>query len=326
MKLRRLALGIGGVVGILLATFAVYVASRQNLRFELPPPQLVASHDPAVVARGEYVVRRLANCPYCHADPNRLRETLAGSDDVPLSGGRTWSIPPGTFRAYNITSDKRAGIGAVSDGQIARALRFGIGREGRALLPFMEIQGLADDDLVAVISYLRTLPASPNVVPPHDYNLLGRVVRATVLANPVGLKARPPEHAPSGPTVENGRYLAEHVANCWACHTERSMKTGELVGARFAGGDMEDDLQPARRTWHAPNLTPDPKTGRTGQMNEDQFVQRLRAGSVLEGSPMPWNNLAKLNEDDLRAIYRYLRTLDKVEHDMGPPFTDHSGQ
>lgn len=321
-QMKRIGLAILGLLALAAGVFAVFVAVRQNRRFDHETPPLHASSDPAVVARGEYVVRRLASCSLCHGEPARLKDSLQGDATVPLSGGRSWTIPPGTFRAYNITSDRETGIGGVTDAQLVRALRFGIGREGRALLPFMEMQGLADDDLVAVISYLRTQPPVRSVVPPHEPNLLGKIVLATVLSEPAGPKAPPPKVAPRGANVENGRYLVENVTNCWACHTERSMKTGEMVGPRFGGGHLEDEFEPTKRAWNAPNLTSDPKTGRTGQITEDQFVTRMKAGRVFEASPMPWNNFARLDEDDLRAIYRYLRSVPKVVRESGPPLVE----
>jgi len=267
---------------------AAYVAARQNLRFEHEVPNLAASTEPVVLSRGEYVVRRLASCGLCHGDPRRLKDSLLGDASVPFSGGRTWAIPPGSFRAYNITSDRETGIGAVSDQKLVRALRYGIGREGRALLPFMEMQGLADDDLVAVISYLRTLPPVRNAVAPHELSVLGKVVKATLLANPVGPKSPPPKLAPRGATVENGRYLVESVANCWACHTERSQMTGALTGPRFGGTTGFTETDDPGHTWSPPNITSDPATGRLGRLSEDQFVARFRQGRVIPGSPMPW--------------------------------------
>jgi mono/diheme cytochrome c family protein len=186
----------------------------------------------------------------------------------------------------------------------------------------MEMQGLADDDLVAVISYLRTLPPVRNAVPAHETTVLGKIVKATLLANPVGPKSTPPKVAPRGANVENGRYLVESVANCWACHTERSMKTGEMVGPHLGGGRLDDELKPGKRLWNAPNLTSDAKTGQSGVLTEEQFVTRMKAGRVLEASPMPWNNFTRLEDDDLRAIYRYLRTVPKVASESRPPFVE----
>ena len=63
---------------------------------------------------------------------------------------------------------------------------------------------------------------------------------------------------------------------------------------------------------------PDPKTGVIANLSEDQFVARMRAGRILPGSPMPWQAYARMEEDDLRAIYRFLRSLPPYEHDTGP--------
>jgi mono/diheme cytochrome c family protein len=275
-----------------------------------------------VIARGHYVVRELASCSGCHGDPEQAKHLHAG-EEVALSGGFSFNIPPGRFYPRNITPDAETGIGRFTDGQIARALRYGVGHDGRALLPFMEMQGLSDEDLAAVVSYLRSQPPVHHVVPWHQYNVLGMIVKATVLANPVGPKSTPLKTNPHGATVENGRYLVESVANCWACHTQRDFKTGALVGPHLGGSSMPDDNDP-KRTWAPPNLTSDPTTGRLAKFTEDEFVARMRAGRAIAGSPMPWQGFQKLDEDDLRAIYRYLKTVPPVVHETGPAFVDKS--
>jgi len=122
----------------------------------------------------------------------------------------------------------------------------------------MEMQGLSDDDLQAVVSYLRTQAPVRNPVPPHYYNLLGKVVKATALAHPVGPSTQPPARSPRGASVETGQYLVESVALCWACHTERSQMTGALTGPRFGGTkDFTESDDPAH-SWSPPNITSDP--------------------------------------------------------------------
>ena len=211
----------------------------------------------------------------------------------------------------------------------------------------MELQGLSDDDLVAVISYLRSQSAVRHPVPAHRYTLLGRVVRATVLAHPVGPPETPPAVSPRGATLENGRYLVESAALCWACHTQRSKASGKLTGPRYGGATgMVESFDP-HRAWAAPNITADPETGRLAAMTEDQFVElqpegdletllvnrlaamtedqfvaRFRAGRLLPGSPMPWPGYQRMAEDDLRAMYRYLKTVPTVRRDVGPPITE----
>jgi len=211
----------------------------------------------------------------------------------------------------------------VPDSTLARALRLGVRRDGRALLPFMEYQNLSEEDLVALISYLRTQPAVNHLVPAHQLSPLGRVVLATVLSQPVGPKAPPAVTSPTGATVENGRYLVEELANCVGCHTVRDERNGELVGPRFGGakGAFEDEKN-SKRMWSPPNITSAPKTGRLAQLTEDGFVARFRTGEMLAGSPMPWEHFKRMHEEDLRAIYRYLMTVPPVENDPGPSFYD----
>lgn len=311
---------IGGILLILLLAGAVFVATRQNLRFDPPYPDVTASKDSAVIERGRYIVRSLAPCASCHGVPDQSGN--ARGADVPLAGGVVFDIPPGKIYVRNLTSDSATGLGAVSDKAIARALRFGVGHDGRALLPFMEMQGLADDDLVAVVSYLRTQAPVSNPVPAHSFNLLGKVVKATALANPVGPSSPPPAKAPNGASVETGRYLVESVSLCWACHTRRNPMTGALTGPRFGGTTgFREDGNP-ERTWSPPNITSDTETGRLGKLTEDQFVERFRQGRILPDSPMPWQAFSRMAEEDLRAVYRYLMTIPPVKHDVGPPMVN----
>src|SRR5678815_3824792 len=166
--MRRVLLVIGIILLVIVGGGAVFVASRQNLKFDPAYPSVTASTDSAVIERGRYIVRELAPCAACHGDPTQ-RAAYANGADVPLVGGFVFDIPPGQFYTRNLTPDPETGLGNVSDSAIARALRFGVGHDGRALLPFMEMQGLSDEDLQAVVSYLRRQPPVRNAVPPHRY-------------------------------------------------------------------------------------------------------------------------------------------------------------
>jgi mono/diheme cytochrome c family protein len=319
--IRKVLRGLGAILLVVLLAGAVFVGTRQHLTFDGPYPAVTASRDSAVIERGHYIVRALAPCASCHGDPGQ-RAALAQGAEVPLSGGYMFDIPPGKVYTRNLTPDPETGLGNVEDKAIARALRYGVGHDGRALLPFMEMQGLSDDDLVAVVSYLRSQAPVKNPVPPHSFNLLGKVVKATALAKPVGPSSPPPAQAPHGASVETGRYLAESVSLCWACHTERSQMTGALTGPRFGGatGFLEPD-DPGH-SWSPPNITSDPETGRLGKLSEDQFVERFRQGRILPGSPMPWQAFSRMADEDLRAIYRYLMTVPPVKRDVGPPMVN----
>ena len=95
--------------------------------------------------------------------------------------------------------------------------------------------------------------------------------------------------------------------------------TGALTGPRFGGTTGFTEADDPGRTWSPPNITSDPETGKLGKMSEDQFVTRFRQGRLIPGSPMPWQSFARLTEDDLRSIYRYLKTVPPVKRDVGPP-------
>jgi hypothetical protein len=95
--------------------------------------------------------------------------------------------------------------------------------------------------------------------------------------------------------------------------------TGALTGPRFGGTTGFTDSDDLTHSWSPPNITSDPETGRLGKLTEDQFVARFRQGRVIPGSPMPWQAFSRMADEDLRAIYRYLKTIPPVKRDVGPP-------
>ena len=234
-----------------------------------------------------------------------------------MSGGIKFELPVGTFYVPNITSDPETGIGAKRDEELARLIRYGVKADGRAALPFMPFADLADDDLTAIISYLRTLPPVRHEVPEHEVNVLGRVVQAYVLEpkGPTGpLKPSfPPEATPA-----YGEYLTHSVGNCVMCHTQVDMRTGAFAGPKFGGGAEHEAIGDPSKEYVAPNLTPDQRWGWLHGWSEDAFVARFRGGRVHADSPMPWESFQNMTETDLRAIYRYLQTLQPAQTGPDP--------
>ena len=143
-------------------------------------------------------------------------------EPVPLSGGVDFPPgPPGVIYPANLTGDKETGIGRYSDGQLFRMMRHAVRPDGVAslalVMPFCQ---MADEDLEAVVSYLRTLDPVRNKVPENDWTFLGKIVRTTSpIFQPVFDPNPAPEAPPMAPTVERGEYLARYVANCVGCHT-----------------------------------------------------------------------------------------------------------
>ncbi|HSC86823.1 MAG TPA: hypothetical protein VLC09_06110 [Polyangiaceae bacterium] len=299
--LGRSLVGLALVVGVLV----VVIALRQDRKFSAPWPALQASQDPAVVERGRYLVRGLGHCVDCHADPG---ERERSGQDAPLSGGHSWTLPVGTFYSSNITPDDETGIGKRTDAEIARMLRHGVRPDGRALVPFMRFANLADDDLQAIVSYLRSMAPVHHQVKAHEPNALGRIVSAFVL-EPVGPTGTPPATVKREVSAEYGRYLANGVGGCATCHTKISMKTGAFEAPVFSGGSEIPSETDASKIYVTPNLTPHPTEGWLEGWGEDAFVARLRGGRVHADSPMPWESYRGVSEDDARSIYRYLRSL-----------------
>jgi mono/diheme cytochrome c family protein len=303
-----------GILTIIIG-LVVFVFARANRTFEAPYPEIAASLDSSLIARGEYLVYGPAHCAYCHAPTSEIPRLNAG-EKVPMSGGFDFVLPVGVVHTPNITLDKETGIGAYTDKEIARTLRYGVKRNGQALIDFMPFYDLSDRDLTAIISYLRTTAPVNNKRPKHEWNFMGKAVMAVGFIKPMGDGVIPPTPEPDS-TAAYGKYLAESVANCRGCHTKADMMTGARIGPDYAGQanlEVFDERAQIIKGKHlvTPNLTPDPETGRIALWNQEVFINRFRAGAVIPGTPMPWGPYSRMTELELKAIFKYLHSLDPV--------------
>ncbi len=300
----------------LVVALVITVWALQYKNYDAPYPEIHASKDSAVIERGRYLVTSSAHCADCHA-PESLYADVALGKEVSLHGGRVFNLPLGTLQAPNITNDA-TGIGDFSDQEIARSLRYGVGRDGRALFPFMPFQNLSDDDLTAVISYLRTTKPVKNDIKIRKLNPLGYVANA-FLIKPVGPEGTPQKSITPDTLVEYGQYLANSVSNCRGCHTNRDLKTGAFIGAAYAGGfHMESIIDPKNYEVVTPNITPDPQDGHIKDWSEQKFIERFRQGKLNPHSAMPWGPFKRMSDVELKAIYKYLQTLKPESNDPGP--------
>ena len=307
----------GIILLVVIVGVSITVAARQNLTYEAPLPDIVLSTDSAVLARGKALVYGPAHCTDCHS-PDAKPEDLASGVEVPLTGGYEFDLPVGKFYSKNITPDDATGIGKMSGPEIARSLRYGVRRDGQAMLDFMAFHNTSDEDLTAIISYIKSRPAISNDIPENNYNLLGKVVKA-FLITPVGPNGAILKSVKVDTTIEYGRYLANSVADCNGCHTKRDMMTGAYIGESFAGGqDFTNVNDPDQVTYFTPNLTPDPTTGRIYPWSQQNFIDRFRKGKLLKYSEMPWQPFSHMTDTDLIAIYKYLRSLPPVKHEFPP--------
>jgi mono/diheme cytochrome c family protein len=290
---------------VLIAGVSITVAARQHRHFDAPYPAIKASTDSTIIARGKHLVLGPAHCVACHSTAKNADSLIQADAEVPLSGGFQFKFALGTFYTRNITSDSATGIGRFTDRELARILRYGVHKNGETVLPFMNYQNLSDDDLRAVISYLRSTTPVHNQVPDHEVSLIGNVVKAFML-QPVGPSGEVPHTMPCDTTAAYGNYLVAKVAQCGGCHSQHD-ETGKIIGAELAGGT------PMTRPGSTialtpPNLTPD-SSSRIFGWSQDDFVKRFRMGRVNPNSEMPWASFSRMTDDELKAIYQYLKTV-----------------
>lgn len=314
--IKKILIGTLFLVLLLVVSVIIMVYARKDRTFEAPYPDVKASTDSAVIARGRYLAYGPAHCAFCHAPAADFFRVDKG-EEVALSGGFNFKLPIGMVFAPNITPDNETGIGKLSDGEIARALRYGVRHDGKAILDFMPFSDLSQQDLVAVISFLRSQPSVKNQRPPHQLNFLGNAVFAFMI-EPMG-DGDVPDAPAYDSTAEYGKYLAESVANCRGCHTARNMMTGAYIGPDYAGNMImglinENGVETPGKHVISPNLTPDKETGRLIGWTKKDFIGRFRQGRIIPGSPMPWGPFSRMNEIELTAIYRYLFSLPPVKN------------
>lgn len=300
-----------GFVGLLVT----FIAMKGDQTFTVVYPDIQASSDSAIVARGRHLVYGPAHCVSCHVPMDQIKNVEEGQEP-PLIGGWEISIGPmGTFRAPNLTPDSETGIGSLSDGELARALRYGIAHDGKMLFPFMPFQEMTDEDLQAVISFLRSQPAVKNRVQKSEWGLLAKALIFFGKFKPELAKNSPQKTIAKDSTVQYGQYLAHSIGNCLNCHTAFDKTTGEFTLPPFAGAAyFEPDVFSNGKSFMSPNLTPDPKTGVMSKWTEEQFILRMKSGKVHQGSPMPWNAFSKMDTVELKALFRFLKSLPPVEN------------
>lgn len=267
---------------------------------------------PARLQRGEYLVRNVSGCLVCHSDldPSKeglpIKAGLAGAGRPFTAEDMPWLVAP------NITPDAETGAGGWTDDMIARATREGIAHDGRALFPLMpyaNLRTMSDEDLASVVSYLRSLPPVRHELPktavPFPVNRL-------INGAPQPLDA--PVADPDLSTPEKrGEYLVT-IASCGDCHTPRTDKGIYLTELAFSGGNTlkYGEARPARA---ATNLTPAPSG--IPYYDENLFLEVIRTGRVRErqvSDVMPWGHYRNMTDEDLKAIFAYLKTLKPVDH------------
>jgi mono/diheme cytochrome c family protein len=313
---------VGGVVLVVVALLAGAVTWLSVRKPESRPASTEkVQASAAQLQRGEYLVEHVSDCLGCHSDHV---ETF-GFPVKPGSEGQGGFIFdkklgfPGVVAAQNITPDPEFGLGKWTDGEIIRAFREGVDRNGDALFPMMPYQHLrsmSDEDAKSIVAYLRTLKPIRNTVPAKHIDFPVNLF-VKFAPKPVdGVVKSPDPHE----GVAYGKYLTT-ISGCYECHTPHDDHNALVAEKAFSGGwEMRG---PWGRNFTA-NLTPAPGTY-IASATKVEFISRFKAFASLNAitSPqtpaghntiMPWLAFAGMTENDLGAIYDYLKTVKPIEN------------
>ncbi len=281
------------------------------------------------VARGAYLANSVGRCFWCHSpqnneDPSSPKPELLGAGDV--LDEQTPVVAP------NLTPDRETGLGSWTDGEIARAIREGIGRNGQRLRsdhPAAYYSVLSDEDVFAIVAYLRSLKPIVKKLP--------RSAPQTAWGENVEPFAAPAIPSSLSSPQRRGAYLA-HIAECVGCHTPSDLTGAPNRRMKFAGGrrfietrkgygyevspdpggEFDPQIAPGERIVTSANLTRDPSG--IPYYTPELFIQTIRTGKVggvrRLSSAMPWIYFRNLTDDDLRAVFAYLQTAAPIRHSV----------
>lgn len=293
--LRWFGIGTGSLLSMgLIAAMGLYGYSHYKLNrtYSLDLSPLPIPTDAASIERGRHLATAVAKCIDCHG---------------PALGGKVFVDEPalGRIVAANLTRGEGGIARRYEDEDWVRAIRHGVRPDGKAALfmPASEYSHLTDADLVAIIAYVKTVPAVDNDLPASTVGPLGRALYLAgqlplTQADALDHYAARPASLAIAPNAEYGAYLA-NIGGCIGCHGPN------LAGGNVPGTPPDDPAFPP-----ATNLTP---AGPMGSWSEREFVMAMRTGRRPDGSQMadfmPWRLIGQMSEDELLALYRYLQTV-----------------
>lgn len=255
--------------------------------------------------RGAYLVNAVGACGNCHT-PKGPQGDLPGRA---LSGN--WVVEDNAaFRAVsaNITPDLKTGVGSWTDAQLVRAIREGIRPDGSLIgppMPFGQYRRMADDDVFAIVAYLRTVPPVESVAEKSSYH----IPLPPAYGPPIDFMAAPSRADP----VAYGAYVAGPLGHCVECHTPM-LPGGRRDVSRIGAGGQE---------FHGPwggsvaaNLTSSRESG-LGAWSDAEIERAIRNGVSRTGRalfpPMGFAYYRNMSEPDMTALIAYLRSLPPVE-------------
>lgn len=308
------------ILGFILAVIVLLIIiGISYVKVSLPnvgdAPQMEVQTTPELLERGAYLANSVTVCMDCHSQRDWSKFSGPLVSGTFGQGGEVFDHNfgfPGSFTAKNITP---SGIGQWTDGELYRLITTGVTKSGDPIFPIMPYGSygkMAHEDVVSIIAYIRSLQPLENEVAASEADFPMSVILHTI-PQPANPQPKPnPEDQ-----LAVGEYLVT-IAACGDCHTPQTAK-GERIMDLYMAGGFEFKM-PGFGVVRSANITPDPANG-IGSWNEDFFVKRFKAYTDSTYTPhdvasgemqtvMPWTMYGSMTEEDLKAIFAYLSSLD----------------
>lgn len=262
------------------------------------------------IARGQYIFAMAGGCA-CHSEPKGVHN----------AGARAFPIPLGTVYSTNITPDKETGLGDWTDQHFFDAMTKGLRKDGSRLLPVMPYtlySGMAQEDLRALLAYLRSLKPVKKATPELKTSTpFARSVATAAWLTAFGTFYESPAQAPKA-GIARGKYLTDHVAICGDCHTPRNSLGVPSRSLYMAGSPKDGPIGEL-----VPNITPDKETG-IGDWKREDIAELILKGikpdfdnvqglmyEVIQGAPHGYKDMTK---EDALAIADYLKSIPAIKN------------
>ena len=312
-KLLKILLVLVVIIAVVIIGAATYVSTALPDVGEAPDMKVEIT--PEKVERGRYLANSVAICSDCHSLRDSSKFAMPNHGPMFAGSGGDFTREfgfPGDYYAPNLTP---AHLGNWTDGEIYRAITMGVSKDGRALfelMPYKHYGQMAKSDIEAIIAYLRTLEPVERSVPVSEPDFPLNFIINTM--------PQKPQHQPipeKTNAVKYGEYLT-NAAACIDCHTPRV--DGQLnMELPFAGGQGFPIHQ---GIVFSANITP--SENGIGSMSREAFINRFKQHETGETATpvgenefntiMPWHTYSRMNEEDISAIYSYLRSLAPLDN------------
>jgi mono/diheme cytochrome c family protein len=315
------------VIALFVLIAAAFILLTYVTKFlpNIPVEEVKIEATPERIERGKYLAHNVAQCVDCHSVRDWSKFSAPIVPGTEGKGGEAFDQKigfPGKYYAPNLTPYH---LKDWSDGELFRAITTGVSRDGRALFPIMPYPSFGKmdrEDIYSIIAYIRTLPSIENTPPASESDF-----PMSLIIHLIPQKAEFTQKPQATDQVNYGKYLT-NAASCIECHTQT--KQGQIIPELAFSGGRFFPMPDGSKVVSA-NITPDKETG-IGNWNEQIFVERFKVFDKIthnvndEVKPgefntmMPWAKYSGMTNQDLAAIYAYLKTVKPINNKIEKVF------